>query len=136
MRGAILLVAACLAGCAPLWDYSPRSPIEDEADYLRTRASYKDLASARLKQLTYSGGLQAPVISPLRKSHSVAFADWMACVQGEGEGQRRMFAVFYRDRKIVDLRHAVVIDGCEAEPFERLDPGLRPAVDAQANAKR
>jgi len=136
MRGAGLLVAACLAGCSPLWDYSPRSPSEDEADYIRTRASYKDLASARLKQLNYSGGLQAPVISPLRKSHSVAFADWMACVQGEGEGQRRMFAVFYRDRKVADFRHAVVIDGCEAEPFERLDPGLAPAADAQASAKR
>lgn len=136
MRAAMLIVAVCLAGCSPLWDYSPRSPSEDEADYLRTRASYKDLASARLKELTYSGGLQAPVISPLRKSHSVAFADWMACVQGDGEGQRRTFAVFYRDRKIAEFRHAVVIDGCEAEPFERLDPNRRPATDAQARAKR
>lgn len=120
MRAAVGIFAVCLAGCSPLWDYSPRTPIEEEADYIRTRSSYKELASARLKDLKYPGGLTAPTISPLRKSHSVAFADWMACVQGEGEGQRRMFAVFYRDGKVADLRHAVVIDGCEEEPFERL----------------
>jgi hypothetical protein len=122
MRAAILILATFAAGCASLWDYSPRTPIEDEADYQRTRSSYKQLATARVKELKYPGGLATPTISPLRKSHSVAFADWMACVQGEGEGHRRTFAVFYRDRKIVDFRHAVVIDGCDAEPYERLEP--------------
>lgn len=120
MRTAVAIVAAVLAGCSPLWDYSPRTPTEEEDDYIRTRANYKQLAAARLKDLKYSGGLVAPAISPLRKSHSVAFADWMACVQGDGEGQRRMFAVFYRGQKIADLRQAVVIDGCDAESFERM----------------
>lgn len=122
MRAAILILAAFAAGCAPLWDYYPRTPLEEEADYQRTRSSYKQLATARVKELKYPGGLAAPTISPLRKSHTVAFADWMACVQGEGEGHRRTFAVFYRDRKIVDFRHAVVIDECASEPYERLEP--------------
>lgn len=122
MRAAILILAVFAPGCASLWDYSPRTQLEDEADYQRTRSSYKQLATARVKELKYSGGLATPTISPLRKSHSVAFADWMACVQGEGEGHRRTFAVFYRDSKIVDFRHAVVIDGCDSEPYERLEP--------------
>jgi hypothetical protein len=136
MRAAILILAALAAGCAPLWDYSPRTPLEEEADYHRTLMGYKQLALARVKELKYSGGLAAPTISPLRKSHTVAFADWMACVQGEGEGHRRTFAIFYRDRQIADFRHAVVIDGCEAEPYERLEPETTGAVPAkQVSAK-
>ena len=122
MRAAILFLTAFAAGCAPLWDYYPRTPLEEEADFQRTRLNYKQLATAHVKGLKYPGGLATPTISPLRKSHTVAFADWMACVQGEGEGHRRTFAVFYRDRKIVDLRLAVVIDGCDSEPYERLEP--------------
>ena len=136
MRAAILILAALAAGCAPLWDYYPRTPLEEEADYHRTLLGYKQLALARVKELKYSGGLAASTISPLRKSHTVAFADWMACVQGEGEGHRRTFAVFYRDRQVADFRHAVVIDGCEGEPYERLEPETTGAVPAkQVNAK-
>jgi len=135
MRAAALIIAVGLAGCAPLWDYSPRTPTEEEADYIRTRASYGDLAAARVKELKYSGGLKDPTISPLRKSHSVAFADWMACVKGDGDGRRQVFAVFYRDRKIADFRHAVVIDGCNAEPFAALGPDRSRGLDAQASAK-
>jgi hypothetical protein len=140
MRAAIattaLLLALSVGGCASLWDYSPRTPAEDDADYQRTRSSYRQLASTRVKELKYPGGLAAPTISPLRKSHTVAFADWMACVQGEEEGHRRTFAVFYRDRKIADFRHAVVIDGCEAEPYARLEPETDgPAPAKQASVK-
>jgi hypothetical protein len=120
MRVALAVAVVCLAGCSPLWDYSSRSPTEEEADFARTRSSYKKLATARLSELKYAGGLRAPEISPLRKSHAVAFADWMACIQGEGDGQRRVFAIFYRDGKVADLRLAVVIDGCDLEPFEKL----------------
>jgi hypothetical protein len=135
MRAAIVTVAVLTAfsvsGCASLWDYSPRTPAQDDADYQSTRLSYKQLASARVKELKYSGGLAAPTISPLRKSHTVAFADWMACVRGEEAGLRRTFAVFYRERKIVDFRHAVVIDNCEAEPYERLALDVASPVPAQ-----
>jgi len=119
-----------------LWDYSPRTQAENDADYERTHSSYKQLASARVKELKISGGLGAPMISPLRKAHTVAFADWMACVQGEEAGLRRTFAVFYRDRKIADFRHAVVIDGCEGEPYERLEPNTGgPATAKQVSVK-
>jgi hypothetical protein len=132
----VFLIALSAGGCASLWDYSPRTQAQDDADYQRTHSSYKQLASGRVKQLKYSGGLVAPTISPLRKSHTVAFADWMACVRGEEEGNRRTFAVFYRDRAIADFRHAVVIDGCEAEPYERLEPDAGgPAPAKQANVK-
>jgi hypothetical protein len=138
MRAAIVITAFLIAlsasGCASLWDYSPRTPAEDDADYQRTQSNYKQLASTHVKQLKYQGGLGAPTISPLRKSHTVAFADWMTCVQGEEAGRRRTFAVFYRDRKIADFRHAVVIDGCEAERYERLEPE-GPDAAKQASVK-
>lgn len=120
MRLVLVIAVFCLAGCTPLWDYSTRSPTEEEADFVRTVANYKKLAAQGISGLTYPGGLLSPSISPLRKSHSVAFADWMACIQGEGQGQHRMFAIFYRDQKIADLRLAVVIDRCDDEPFEHL----------------
>jgi len=120
MRVVLAVAVISVAGCTPLWDYSPRTALEEEADYVRTLASYKKLASERVSTLTITGGLVAPTISPLRKAHTVAFADWMACIQGQGEGQRRMFAIFYRDRKVADLRTAVVIDGCDLESFEKL----------------
>src|SRR5262245_30397450 len=116
----VIAVLSVAAGCTPLWDYSPRSAMEEEADYLRTRASYKQLASQHVSKLTLTGGLLDAAISPLRKSHTVAFADWMACIQGQNDGHRRMFAIFYRDRKVTDLRAAVVIDACDLEPFEQL----------------
>src|SRR5262249_1181655 len=97
-----------------------RSPTDEEADFVRTVSTYKKLAAQTVSTLAYAGGLQSPTISPLRKSHAVVFADWMACVQGEGDGQHRRFAIFYRDQKIADLRLAVVIDRCDDEPFERL----------------
>jgi hypothetical protein len=132
----VFLIALPVGGCASLWDYSPRTQVQDDADYQHTHSSYKQLASGRVKQLKYPGGLVASTISPLRKSHTVAFADWMACVQGEEEGHRRTFAVFYRDRAIADFRHAVVIDGCEAEPYERLEPDTGgPAPAKQASVK-
>src|SRR5262245_27902604 len=84
------MAVVCLAGCSPLWDYSPRSPIDEEADFVRTAATYKKLALERVSALAIPGGLTGTTISPLRKSHAVAFADWMACVQGQGEGQRRV----------------------------------------------
>jgi hypothetical protein len=131
-----LIIALSLGGCASLWDYSPRTPAEDDADYQRTRSSYKQLASARVKELKYPGGLVALTVSPLRKAHTIAFADWMACVQGEEEGHRRIFAVFYRDRKIADFRHSVVIDACEAERYERLEPETGgPDAAKQASVK-
>jgi hypothetical protein len=120
MRAVLGVALFCLVGCSPLWDYSLRSATEEEADFARTRSSYKKLAAARLSELKYTGGLRAAEISPLRKSHAVAFADWMACVQGEGDGQHRIFAIFYRETKVADIRLAVVIDGCDTEPFEKL----------------
>jgi hypothetical protein len=126
-----LLLTLLVTGCASLWDYSPRTPAEDDADYQRTHSTYKQLASAWVKQLKYPGGLGAPTISPLRKAHAVAFADWMTCVQGEEAGLRRTFAVFYRDGKIADFRQAVVIDGCEAEPYERLEPDVASTAPAK-----
>ena len=127
----VFLIALSVGGCASLWDYSPRTQAQDDADYQRTHSNYKQLASGGVKQLKYPGGLVAPTISPLRKSHTVAFADWMACVQGDEDGHRRTFAVFYRDRAIADFRHAVVIDGCEVEPYERLEPDIASPTPAK-----
>jgi hypothetical protein len=111
---ALLMIALSLGGCASLWDYSLRTLAEDDADYQRTRSSYKLLASARVKELKYPGGLMALTVSPLRKSHTVAFADWMACVQGrrQGAGAPSYSTATVRSR----IFAAVVIDGCEAEP--------------------
>jgi len=136
MRAAFTIVAAVLialsaSGCASLWDYSPRTQAEDDADYQRTYSSYKRLAAAHVKQLKLASGLTTPTISTLRKAHTVVFADWMACVQGEEAGQRRTFAVFYRDGKIADFRQAVVIDRCDAESFVRLEPDVASAAPAQ-----
>jgi hypothetical protein len=132
----VFVIALSVGGCASLWDYSPRTQAQDDADYQRTHSSYKQLASGRVKQLKYPGGLVAPTISPLRKSHTVAFADWMACVQGEEEGHRRTFAVFYRDRAIADFRHAVVIDGCEGERYERLEADIASPTPAKQASRK
>src|SRR5262245_23493137 len=104
MRLVPAAMALALAGCSPLLDYSPRSPVAEEADYVRTLSAYKQLAMQQLGALKYAGGITGPEISPLRKSHLVAFADWMACVHGNAEGERRTFAIFYRDSKVADFR--------------------------------
>lgn len=123
LRLVLAMAVVGLAGCSPIWDYSPRSPIDEEADFVRTAATYKKLAVAHLSKLSPPvGGLVDASISPLRKSHAVAFADWMACVQGQGQGdgRRHMYALFYREQKLADIRAAVVIDRCDGETFEKL----------------
>jgi hypothetical protein len=122
LRLVLVMAVVCLAGCSPLWDYSPRSPIDEEADFVRTAATYKKLAIEHVSKLAVPGGIVDASISPLRKSHAVAFADWMACVEGQsqGDGQRRMYALFYRAQKVADIRAAVVIDRCDGETFEKL----------------
>jgi hypothetical protein len=120
VRFVVAMIAVSLGGCAPILDYSPHSAIEEDADYVRTQSSYRQLAVEQVKALKLPGGLVQPSISPLRKSHLVALADWMACVQGEGEGQQRYFAIFYRDKKVTDFRQAVAIDRCDGDTFEPL----------------
>ena len=46
-----MILLVLLAACAPILDYSSHSPIAEEADYVRTVSSYKQLAQAQMVQL-------------------------------------------------------------------------------------
>jgi len=71
----------------------------------------------------YVGGLE---ISPLRREEHYLAADWSACLKAYLDGRTRLFAVYFRDDKIVEMSGAVQIDACKKETFEPLNIPPQP----------
>jgi hypothetical protein len=127
MNGSLRLIGltclTLLGGCAIANEGIWSDPEDQDRDFTGTLAVYRRMIATDYgKFLKYAGGLQAPRISALRRAHPVAPGDWVACLKGEGEGVVRTHAVFFQKRRIVDVRVAVMIDECDQQAFEPLDP--------------
>lgn len=57
-------------------------------------------------------------VSDLRRSLGPQPGAWMACVRQVKAAQNTAFAVFIEDHKIVNVRQAVALDGCDQERFQ------------------
>ena len=56
-------------------------------------------------------------ISDYRWVHSTKGWLWLTCVRYQDKGRRRTYALFIKQKEIVDNRFAVAADGCEAQTY-------------------
>jgi len=108
----ILSLALAAAGCATV---GPRTgePVPPQ-DY---RKLVTDKAPDFFAKSVSVGGLE---ISALRREEHYLAADWSACLKAYLDGRTRLFAVYFRDDKIVEMSSAVQVDACKKETFEPL----------------
>jgi hypothetical protein len=53
--------------------------------------------------------------------HSVGGWSWLTCVRFQDRGHRRTYAVFLREKGIIENRYAVQADGCDTASYVPFD---------------
>ena len=113
---ALLLALAAATGCSSLTvstaDVPPSGPdpAYDGMVANHVKSSFKDHAS-------YDGF----EISDYRWVHSVGGWSWLTCVRFQDRGHRRTYAVFLREKGIIENRYAVQADGCDTASYVPFD---------------
>ncbi len=122
-RGLRVMLPCCfalsLAGCSVSSFFDPAPPPasrEPEAE-----PNYRQIVAANFAQnLVDHPAFAALEISDLRRSLGPQPGAWMACVRQAKATQNTAFAVFIEDHKIVNVRQAVALDGCDQERFQMI----------------
>jgi hypothetical protein len=113
---AALLLPFLLLGCSALSSPKEDAPASGPDPTFNTliadhiKGSFKDYVS-----------YNAFEISEYRWVHSVKGWSWLACVRFQDKGRRLTYALFIKQKEIVENRYAVATDGCGAQtysPFE------------------
>jgi len=113
---ALLLALAAATDCSSLTvstaDVPPSGPdpAYDGIVANRVKLSFKDYAS-----------YEAFEKSDYRWVHSVGGWSWLTCVRFQDRGHRRTYAVFLREKGIIENRYAVQADGCETASYVPFD---------------
>jgi len=113
---ALLLALAAATDCSSLTvstaDVPPSGPdpAYDGIVANRVKSSFKDYAS-----------YEAFEKSDYRWVHSVGGWSWLTCVRFQDRGHRRTYAVFLREKGIIENRYAVQADGCETASYVPFD---------------
>ena len=86
--------------------------------------SYRTLVAGQIKSTfkdypSYTGY----EVSEARWVRSVSGWGWLACVRYEDQGHRRIYAIYIKDRSVVDSHFAVQTDACDALTYSPLDLG-------------
>ncbi len=117
----MIALAGLLGGCAigsDLYSALP-SNSDEQVEFMETQAVYRRLIAENLNKLLKDHApLTAPYISGLRKTHPIEPGDWIACLKDGEHNAGRTFAVFFREKKLVDMRVAVMIDECEGQAYQ------------------
>jgi hypothetical protein len=119
-KGLIAIAALALGGCSGTWFDVPvqRTETDDTPE-----SYYKFLLADSPLVRGYRGNKRiGPLqISALRRTVPPQPGDWMTCLRVWELGQQDTFiAVFIRDKKLVDFRTHVAIDGCSTEQYAPL----------------
>ena len=113
---ALLVALAAATGCSSLTvstaDVPPsgQDPAYDGMVANRVKSSFKDYASH-----------EAFEKSDYRWVHSVGGWSWLTCVSFQDRGHRRTYAVFLREKDIIEYRYAVQADGCDSASYVPFD---------------
>jgi hypothetical protein len=107
---ALLLLVALL----PLSDVA----LAEEMPAFGPDPGYNDLVAKYFKDTFKNlASYDAFAISAFRWVSSVKGWSWMTCVRFEENRHPRTYAVFIKDRKVIDSRYAVQIDACNTETY-------------------
>jgi hypothetical protein len=115
LRALSLVVALMLAGCSVL-DLSSQPAADDVSEIA---PQYRQIIAARLRNIigdpARAGVLQ---ISGVRRVNHLRGPSWLVCLKTSAFLQPRHYAIFLQGEQIVESRLAVVLDGCDGQPYE------------------
>jgi hypothetical protein len=113
---AALLLPFFLLGCSALSLPTEEAPAAGPDPAFNTliaehiKGSFKDYAS-----------YDAFEISEYRWVHSAKGWSWVTCVHFQDKGRRLTYALFIKQKEIVENRYAVATDGCGAQTYSQFD---------------
>jgi hypothetical protein len=89
--------------------------------------NYRKLVLEKLPTFFPGGGVELGEVrlSPLVETDVRAGADWIACLETDAKGKPRLWALFFREDKLVHWRGALPPDRCERQSFSVLKPAAR-----------
>ena len=123
---AALLLPFLLLGCSAL------SLPREDAPESGPDPTYNKLVAEHIKDTFKDyASYDAFEISQYRWVHSIKGWDWLTCVRFQDKGRRLAYALFIKQKEIIEYRYAVETDGCDAQtysPFAEL--GGAKSVDA------
>jgi len=113
---AALLALAAAAGCSSL------AISREDAPASGPDPAYNVKVANRIKNwFKDHASYEAFEISDYRWVHSITGWNWLTCVRFQERGHRRTYAVFLKDKEIVDSRYAVQADGCDTAGYTPFD---------------
>ncbi len=80
-------------------------------------ASYNKLITDHLQSFKDYASYDAFEISEFRWVHSVKGWSWLTCVRFQDRGQRRIYALYIKEKRIIIDRFAVETDGCDTQNY-------------------
>lgn len=148
MRAALIAIAALtLGGCSgnsSVFDLPVQSaaaqptPVRDNPE-----SYYKYLVAAHAtpRALRASKRFSPLHISPLQVAVAPQPGDWVTCLRTYEYGKKEVyFAMFIRNREIIEIRSGIAIDRCESEQYtllpELYEPPPEPRPDAKTAPRR
>lgn len=107
-----LLLPLLLLGCSAL------SLPREDAPALGPDPTYNTLVADHIKgSFKEYASYGAFEISEYRWVHSVKGWSWLTCVRFHDKGRRLTYALFIKQKEIIENRYAVVTDGCDAQTY-------------------
>ena len=123
---AALLLPFLLLGCSAL------SLPREDAPGAGPDPTYNKLVAEHIKDTFKDyASYDAFEISQYRWVHSIKGWNWATCVRFQDKGRQLAYALFIKQKEIIEGRYAVETDGCDAQtysPFAEL--GGAKSVDA------
>lgn len=130
---AILALGGCSAG--GIFDLPAHQAQANDAP----ESYYKFLVadSAMVRQLRKNAQMAPLQVSGLRRTVAPQPGDWVTCLRVWELGKRQVFyAIFIRNRAIIESRTGVVIDRCEGEQFSPLPAIYVPEEESDKDKQR
>jgi len=63
----------------------------------------------------------APEVSLVRATHDAQWGDWVFCIKSNSSEESPKYAVLTTDNTILEVRSAVLIDGCDKETYHPIE---------------
>ena len=109
---AALLLPFLLLGCSAL------SLPREDAPGAGPDPTYNKLVAEHIKDTFKDyASYDAFEISQYRWVHSIKGWNWPTCVRFQDKGRRLAYALFIKQKEIIENRYAVATDGCDAQTY-------------------
>lgn len=117
MRWASVILCLLVAACAseplpPLPEALAKPTLRGPPDAAALRAGVERVVT----ETKLTGVIE---VSELRQAHALAPAEWIVCVRSNDPKGLPRYAVFFREKLVIEYRIGVALDGCDRETYRR-----------------